>query len=174
MGAQVYFYTDDMGDKICEELTKGRSLLQICLDPGMPTRDAVNHWVLTNKDFHHKYTRAREAQSDYLVDEIIKIADIEFTAEERKSPGLINALMQQRKLQTDSRKWYASKVMPKRYGDKTDEQKKTEDEENPLLELYGNDSKELWADTPLLAEADSHERSTDIQSAGSSPPEEET
>ncbi len=52
-----------------------------------------------------QYARAREEQADFYADEIVTIADTE--------PDAATA-----RVRVDARKWVASKLKPKRYGDK--------------------------------------------------------
>lgn len=100
-------YSDDLFDHICGEIASGRSLASICKDPGMPTVAGVMKWLNEKPDIVERYTRAREMQAETLFDELVDIAD--------------NATdPQTARLQVDTRKWYLSKVIPKKYGDKTD------------------------------------------------------
>jgi hypothetical protein len=79
-----------------------------------------------NEAFGQQYARAREAQAEYLVDEIVEIADDgtnDYMAI-RDSEGEIagwrenGEYIQRSRLRVDARKWAASKLAPKKYGDK--------------------------------------------------------
>jgi hypothetical protein len=94
-------------DTICERLSNGESLRGICRDDGMPQVSTVWRWMVHNEERRNQYTRAREEQADTLADQIVAIADNATDA-------------QIARLQVDARKWFASKVAPKKYGDKTD------------------------------------------------------
>jgi hypothetical protein len=94
-------------DTICERLSNGESLRGICRDDGMPQLSTVWRWMVDNEERRNQYMRAREEQADTLADEIVAIADNATDA-------------QIARLQVDARKWFASKVAPKKYGDKTD------------------------------------------------------
>lgn len=85
----------------------GESLRSIVSDEGMPTRSTVHKWLAENKLFSDQYARAKDNQADTLADEIMFIAD---NAED----------VQKARLQVDTRKWIASKLKPKKYGDKLD------------------------------------------------------
>lgn len=111
-------YTKDMADKICEKISGGLSLRAICAEPGMPARGTVYRWLIENADFQDQYTRAREKQADYFAEEIIEIAD---SAEAER------AAVSKAKLQIDARKWAASKIAPKKYGDKQEIDVKSSD-----------------------------------------------
>ena len=111
-------YTKDMADKICEKISGGLSLRAICAEPGIPARGTVYRWLIENADFQDQYARAREKQADYFAEEIIEIAD---------SAEAESAAVSKAKLQIDARKWAASKIAPKKYGDKTELDVKSSD-----------------------------------------------
>jgi hypothetical protein len=121
-------YTPELADEICRRLANGEPLCTICDSAEMPDRDTVMRWVLRDDEFHGKYARAREAQADVYADEIIALANNsregikteETVDEEGKSTSkIVRADMVERtRLQIDARKWFASKVAPKKYGDR--------------------------------------------------------
>ena len=111
-------YTKDMADKICEKISGGLSLRAICAEAGMPARGTIYRWLIENADFQDQYTRAREKQADYFAEEIIEIAD---------SAVAESAAVSKAKLQIDARKWAASKIAPKKYGDKQEIDVKSSD-----------------------------------------------
>lgn len=111
-------YTKDMADKICEKISGGLSLRAICAEAGMPARGTVYRWLIENADFQDQYARAREKQADYFAEEIIEIAD---------SAEAESAAVSKAKLQIDARKWAASKIAPKKYGDKQEIDVKSSD-----------------------------------------------
>lgn len=106
-------YTKDMADKICEKIANGRSLRSICAEAGMPPMKTIYRWLEANEEFRHQYARARDKQADYFAEEIIEIAD---------SAEAESAAVSKAKLQIDARKWAASKIAPKKYGDKVEQQ----------------------------------------------------
>jgi hypothetical protein len=93
--------------RVCLEITEGKSLRTICLDPAMPSAETIRVWLIDDGEFAAQYARAREEQADFYADEIIDIAD-----------GAKDANLA--RLQIDARKWKASKLVPKKYGDKLD------------------------------------------------------
>lgn len=111
-------YSDELAEKICEKIANGRSLRSICAEDGMPTTSTVCKWLIENKDFSEQYARAREKQADYFAEEIIEIAD---------SAEAESAAVSKAKLQIDARKWAASKIAPKKYGDKQEIDVKSSD-----------------------------------------------
>lgn len=123
-------YTQETADIICSRIAAGESLRTICLDDEMPGQSTVFRWLESRLDFREQYARAREAQADFYADEIIKISDdgsndwMERRSEAEKGAGvntgwvLNGEHVQRSRLRVDARKWYASKVAPKKYGDK--------------------------------------------------------
>jgi hypothetical protein len=78
----------------------------------MPQMSTVMLWLREDREFSQQYARAREAQADYFADEIVEIAD----AAMRKDARGVQAA----RLAVDARKWAASKLLPKKYGDRID------------------------------------------------------
>lgn len=122
-------YSEELADAICERLSDGRSLRSICLDEDMPGQTTVFKWLASNEEFAKKYARAREAQADAIFDEMLDIADDgtnDYMGDDEKYNGDAVA---RSKLRVDTRKWMASKLAPKKYGDK---QLIGSDPDNPL------------------------------------------
>jgi hypothetical protein len=72
----------------------------------------VFEWLRLDPAFATNYARAREHQAESYADEIASIAD--------SAQGLDSAGVNAARLRVDARKWCASKLLPKRYGDKID------------------------------------------------------
>jgi len=117
-------YSDELAAEIFERLASGESLNAICRDAHMPTRQAVHEWIADNRaGFGDKYARARAAQADHYADEIIEIVDTE------TDPVRARVRM-------DGRKWVASKLAPRKYGEKLDVKNETTvDVSDPLTAL---------------------------------------
>jgi hypothetical protein len=94
-------------DLICREIAEGSSLKAICARHDVPSRETIYQWLADDSAFSDKYVRAREDQADFYADEIIDIADTEPDANKAR-------------VRIDARKWKASKLQPKKYGDKVD------------------------------------------------------
>lgn len=101
-------YCKDKAADICARLAEGQSLRSICALENMPDVKTVYRWMGANEEFRQQYALAREDQADTLADEIIDISD-----DQTEDP-------QSRRVRIDTRKWVASKLKPKKYGDKTD------------------------------------------------------
>lgn len=90
----------------------------------MPARATVSKWVTQNTDgFADQYARARDEGLDVLAEDILDISD-ESGAKvlhqgEQTDVVMDAATIARNRLRVDARKWYLSKLAPKRYGDKT-------------------------------------------------------
>lgn len=99
-------YSAEIADEICEAIASGGALYRLCKErAGFPHESTVYDWLERHKEFAEKYARARERQQDRRVDEIIAIAD------EDDDPN-------RARVRIDARKWAASKLAPKKYGDR--------------------------------------------------------
>ena len=107
-GGRPTDYCDEVVDLLCSRLAIGESLNRICKDADMPAMSTVFGWLSKHPEFLEKYTRAREAQAESHADQLVEIAD---------NPD-IDA--NHKRIMVDARKWVASKLKPKRYGDKLD------------------------------------------------------
>lgn len=114
-------------DKILEEIEKCHKYQEIAERVGV-SRHGLVAWMERNEK--DRYARAREDRAHTLADEILNIADNDATEvllvdglpmldENGKAVRLVsNAGVQHAKLRVDTRKWLASKMLPKVYGDK--------------------------------------------------------
>lgn len=100
--------TDAIIDEICERLSTGSNLLQICRDNHMPDRATVSRWQANDEELATRIARARDIGQDYSIDECREIADL-------ATPEDVNVA----KLRIFARQWEASKRARKRYGDRT-------------------------------------------------------
>lgn len=122
-------YSEEVATAICNRIADGESLRSICSDDDMPSREAVRLWLSDaekNEDskyalFLGQYACARVEQAHHYAEEIIEIADdgSNDTYEDKNGNELVNHdHIARSRLRVDSRKWLASKLAPKKYGDK--------------------------------------------------------
>lgn len=119
-------YSDELVAAILERMADGESLRSICADEAMPARSTIFSWIATNETFAKAYAAAREVQADALFDELLDIAD-DGTNDwmERKNADGQNIgwmengeALRRSVLRVDTRKWVASKILPKKYGER--------------------------------------------------------
>lgn len=111
-------YSPELADDICAGLAEGKSLVRVCKELDVQYRDVFT-WLRdpAKKGFADNYALAREAQSHLFAEDVITISD---------DPTLQS---DDKRVRIDARKWYAGKMQPKKYGDKT---VLSNDPENPL------------------------------------------
>lgn len=137
---------DVVSEHIITELTKGRSLANICnVDEGMPNEATFLEWV-ENDDpagLAKRYAHARELGYKLMADEIIELSDKKgewVPVQDLDVDGrpLLDAdgmpilkqvfmplnsdVIAHTRLQIDTRKWLLSKMLPKVYGDKVQQE----------------------------------------------------
>ncbi|OZI26935.1 terminase [Bordetella genomosp. 9] len=81
----------------------------------------VMRWLADNAVFREQYARAREAQADKLAEEILSIADDGLNdtyVDDEGNKRTDHDVVARSRLRVDARKWLASKMAPKKYGDK--------------------------------------------------------
>jgi hypothetical protein len=92
----------------------------------MPAESTVREWALADRSgFAAQYARARELQVHALAEEILTIAD-DVSRDQVKSVNEDGSVSEatnhehinRSRLRVDARKWYASKIMPKVYGER--------------------------------------------------------
>lgn len=105
-------YSDELADRVLREFSRGKSMRTIEKMQGMPSISTMFEWMRKYPDFSQRYARAKEEAADLFVEELLELTDM---------ADVDNAIdIQKRKLQVDTRKWIASKLKPKRYGEKLD------------------------------------------------------
>jgi hypothetical protein len=80
----------------------------------MPSMTSVFKWLRIHEEFAQQYAMAKDASADALADEIVDIAD-----DRQDDPDAAS-----RRVRIDARKWVASKLKPKRYGDRIEQEVK--------------------------------------------------
>lgn len=104
--------------EICKQISTGKSITSTLKQPGMPSYQCAMLMIRNNAEFRAMYEKATESRADRLAEEIIELADEEMPA--HLEGPMASAWVQQKRMQVDARKWVASKLYAKRYGDKID------------------------------------------------------
>ena len=121
-------YSDDLSDQICERLACGESMRSVSRDPKMPAMKTLFRWLREKEEFRQQYARAKEESADALVEDMLDIADNQVEqplivdGEPVKVGGKVVMVkdavsVNHARLRVDTRKWAASKLKPKKYGD---------------------------------------------------------
>ena len=123
-------YSDEEIEKVFEEILEyiedGKSLRSILKASDMPSSRTFFKWIDDDKEKVKRYSRAMEIRADSIFEDILEIADdgtndfmtitkgdVEYNVEDRE-------VTNRSRLRVDARKFFLSKVLPKKYGDKLD------------------------------------------------------
>ncbi|MFM7403309.1 MAG: hypothetical protein ACKO1N_04275, partial [Erythrobacter sp.] len=106
---------------LCQRIMAGESVARICRDEHMPAQSTVYQWLVSNDQFRAAYQLAKQLMAETLADEVLDISDDSAGdyVEGENGKSFNPEHVQRAKLRVDSRKWLASKLAPKRYGDAT-------------------------------------------------------
>lgn len=145
-------YTEAKAQRICTELMLKKSLTEICRNPRNPSMRTVTKW-LADPDkaaFREMYYYARRIAAELRIDDIFEIAEdttndwklvTDKKGKEVWKPD--NENVQRSRLRVDTAKWYASKMIPKIYGDKIDVELDATGDLAELLKKASNQTKGL-------------------------------
>lgn len=117
-------FTEKIANEICNRLSEGEPLRQICRDDHMPAWRTVYGWINADKSFSARFARAREIGFDFIAEEALEIADtpMEGVREETSTDGhkvIREDMLGHRRLRIDTRLKLLAKWSPKKYGEKT-------------------------------------------------------
>ena len=116
-------YTPELAAEICERLSDGEPLRQICRDNHMPAWTAIYAWAAIDKQLSERIAQAREQGYDAIAEDLLAIADTPLMGETETSSanGLTitrQDMLGHRKLQIETRLKLLAKWNPKKYGDR--------------------------------------------------------
>lgn len=117
-------YTPELADKICAVVaTNCHGLPKLCkMFDFMPSFETINVWRWERKEFSDKYTLAKQQQAELMAesseDVIDELTNYEFSDKDG-AVRIDSGIVARARLLIDTRKWHASKLAPKIYGDKS-------------------------------------------------------
>lgn len=113
-------YTEDMAAEICTRIAIGESLRKICSDDHMPNMSTIFKWISEKPAFSNQYAIAKEEQAELMADGIVDILDTEplMVVDQNGVSRVDSGWVTWQKNRADGRKWVASKLKPKKYGDR--------------------------------------------------------
>ncbi len=102
-------YKQDLADRICDMFSYGASMKEVCENKDMPAPSTVYLWLTKHPEFSEKYARAKadgqESEMESLKDIAIKVLNDELEP-------------QKARVAADIIKWRVTKLAPKKYGDR--------------------------------------------------------
>ena len=127
---KVFEYTEELGTEICEAIAQSSEGLKSLIrqNPHWPRYATVRKWIRINSAFADLYARAKLDQADLLVEEILEISDdksrdniVKINSEGEEYEVCNSEWVNRSRLRVDTRKWLASKLAPKLYGERNTE-----------------------------------------------------
>jgi hypothetical protein len=98
-------------NKILELLSEGKSLRTACTETGVHLQTAL-FWCRQDEEWRQAYLNAKQEGADALADSISELAD-----QAIREPEKANAI----RVAIEAKKWIASKLKPKSYGDRIEQ-----------------------------------------------------
>lgn len=115
-------YTPEIANLICEIVaTNPEGLPTLCKKfEEMPSTDTIRKWRWKIPEFATKYAEAKRFQAEIMAESIEDVIDETMNAVyyDHGVAKVDSGIIAQARLRVDSRKWIASKLAPKIYGDK--------------------------------------------------------
>jgi len=116
-------YTPELAAEICERLSDGEPLRQICRDDHMPAWQKIYEWMVRDENLSGAIARARDQGYDAIAEDLLQIADTPIMGETETSSanGLTitrQDMLGHRKLRIETRLKLLAKWNPKKYGDR--------------------------------------------------------
>jgi hypothetical protein len=129
-GGRPSFFNLEFAFEIYRRIAQGENLRSNVRDETMPCQTTAFNWLLDpeKKEFLKQCEAARNIQAEMMFEELLKIADDgsnnymtrycgeDHTQGTRSSTRSTSS----DRLHVDTRKWYLSKVLPKKFGEKLD------------------------------------------------------
>lgn len=125
-GGRPTDYSPELAALICAMIVEGMSLRTISKQESMPCVSTMMNWLHKHPEFLEQYTKAKQEQADAFIEEMLDIADdgtndwMERHDDDGGNIGwkVNGEHIQRSRLRIETRKWIASKMKPKKYGDK--------------------------------------------------------
>lgn len=116
-------YTPELVAEICERLSVGETMRQICRDEHMPHWTQVYEWMARDEALSLRVAHAREAGFEALAEETLQISDTPVMGQkqvmgDKSTYTTVEDMLGHRRLQIETRLKLLACWSPKRYGNK--------------------------------------------------------
>jgi hypothetical protein len=129
---RVFKKTPAIMAELCRRVAEGEAVHAICEDYHMPDRTTIYTWAREDEVFADMYRQCFAERGEKFAEETTLLAD-----EAREAPPELTGAY---RLAVETRRWVASRLLPKKYGDKVT---LAGDAENPLAVQHVAASNEL-------------------------------
>ena len=114
-------YNNDLARDICDTIAStSKGIKRLCGENAhWPHKDTIFTWLKNYPDFSDQYAQAKRCQIETFIDEILEIADDtshDHVINEQGNTVCDSEFIARSRLRIDTRKWLASKLVPKVYG----------------------------------------------------------
>jgi len=127
-------------NNICLKIgVDGMALRNVLKLDGMPSGETFYKWLNEDENKTKQYARACNDRSDNIFEDVLNIADsaADDVIIDKDGNEVVNHnVIQRDRLRVDTRKWYLSKLNPKKYSDKI-QVDTSEFKEQPLFNTDG-------------------------------------
>lgn len=126
-------YTKEVGEYICQELMKGRTLTKICRDENVPSIVTVFKWLNSlspkyEEEFLKLYIQAREVQAEVWADMTNDIADdgendtyVIFNKKTGELETRVDHdIVRRSELRVKTKQWLAAHLLPKKFSNRVE------------------------------------------------------
>jgi hypothetical protein len=116
-------YSESLAQEICERVSAGELLINICNDYHMPTIRRCNQWLKNNSDFTQLYKESINDRLNIFEEEVIKIADEaafdlrEITRRDKKITQVDTEVIARAKLRVEVRFRHLKAGRPQKWAD---------------------------------------------------------
>lgn len=133
-------YSPELAKRICDLVASHScGISKLCeMYEELPNPDSVFVWRARYPEFAEQYAQAKVKQIDFLIEEILDISDNstqDSNINKFGDPVCNTEYIARSRLRVDTRKWLASKLLPKQYGDRQLLEQKTEENESLIKEM---------------------------------------
>jgi len=121
-------YTPELADKICNLVaTTTLGTNKLCkLHDDLPDEGIIYDWRWRYEDFNQKYVKAKSRQAELMAEKLHELCDVPTFMDSDGIERVDSGRVALQRLKVDTVKWEASKLAPKIYGER-----KQEEQSNP-------------------------------------------
>jgi hypothetical protein len=108
-------YSPELSAIVCRRIAEGESLRGICAEEDMPATSTIMRWISAVPGFREHYEQAIRERIELAVDDLAHLTE---APPERGPDGKIDpGYVALQRLRVETRRWIASRLLPKKYGD---------------------------------------------------------